>query len=111
MFDLSRQGAVDVITGTDPLNVEFVDAVRGIVGRCVQTGQPRIVFDMRNIPFIDSAGLELLLESRDQCLQRGGVMHLAGANALCGDILHITGVEAQFEVFDDVMPAVGSFAL
>lgn len=111
MYELSRQGAVDVISGSEPLNVEYRDAVSGIIERCLTSGQPRIVFNLRSVPLIDSAGLELLLEAREKCLQRGGVLHLAAPNGICEDILNITGVGARFEVFDDVMPAVGSFAI
>lgn len=111
MYELSRQGAVDVITGSEALNVEYVDSVRGIIERCMSSGQPRIVFNLRSIPLIDSAGLELLLDARERCQERGGILHLAGPNGLCSDILKITGVDAAFEIFDDVMPAVGSFAL
>lgn len=111
MYELARQGAVDVISGSEPLNVEYIDAVSGIVERCMELGQPRIVFNLRSIPLIDSAGLELLLDAGERCLNRGGLMHLASPNGLCSDILRMTGVDAHFEIFDDVVPAVGSFAV
>jgi anti-anti-sigma factor len=111
MYELSQQGAVDVISGNKPLNIEYVDAVREIINRCTESGQPRIVFNLRGIPVIDSSGLELLLDARDRCQLRGGHLHMATPNGLCGDILRVTGVDSRFEIFDDVLTAVGSFAL
>ena len=37
-------------------------------------------------------------------------MKLAGVNALCSDILRVTGVGDQFEQYPQVKAAVGSFA-
>jgi anti-anti-sigma factor len=111
MYELSQQGAVDVISGNKPLNIENVDAVRELLHRCTESGQPRIVLNLRSVPLIDSSGLELLLDARDRCQLRGGHLHLAAPSGLCGDILRVTGVDSRFEIFDDVMPAVGSFAL
>jgi hypothetical protein len=35
---------------------------------------------------------------------------LAGANALCSDILHITGLDQQLNCHKDLRTALGSFA-
>lgn len=110
MFERKKWGAVDAVRGSDPLTLEHVKAVAGLLDECTREGQPRIVFDLERVPLIDSAGLELLLEFRDKCLERGGLLKLAGPNILCRDILAVTGVSDQLEVFPDAVTAVGSFA-
>ncbi len=110
MFQLSKQGAVDVIFGEAPLNIEHIEEVADLISACQGQGQPRIVFDLKYVPLIDSAGLELLLDAHDQCVQRGGLLQLAAPNQLCRDILNVTDADSQFMLFDDVMSAVGSFA-
>ena len=110
MFTRSKQGAVDVISGTDPLNGEHIDEASQVVDECLSAGQPRIVFDLRQVPLIDSAGLELLLNVHDRCIERGGLLQLAAANTLCRDILEVTGVVSEFELFSDAVEAAGSFA-
>jgi anti-sigma B factor antagonist len=111
MFEHFRQGAVDVVSGKEPLNSEFAEGAARAFRECMKTGQPRIVFDLENIPLIDSDGLELLLDIRDECRLRGGTIQLAAPNKLCHDILLVTTVIEDFEVFDDVLSAVGSFAI
>mgnify|MGYP002631852599 CR=1 FL=1 len=111
MFEITRHGAVDVISGREPLNGEATDTVAALIDECCERGQPHVVLDLQHVPLIDSAGLETLLDSRDQCLARTGSIHLAAPNRLCRDILHVTGVDSRFLVFDDVLSAVGSFAL
>jgi anti-anti-sigma factor len=111
MFLRAKQGAVDVIRGSDPLSGEHLDGLARVFDECIGHGQPRIVCDMQYVPLIDSAGLELLLDVRDRSLDRGGCVKLAGPNPLCRDILNATGVGLEFEVFDDVIEAAASFAL
>jgi len=110
MFQMSKQGAVDVISGDDPLISEHLDEVAKLIDACQAQGQPRVVFDLKHVPLIDSAGLELLLDARDQCVQRGGLLQLAAPSQLCRDILSVTDADSQFMLFEDVISAVGSFA-
>ena len=99
-----------VVSGNDPLNADRVDSVRALVDECLVSGQPRVVFDLKHVPLIDSAGLELLLDAQDECVRRGGRLQIAGANTLCREILQITDVARHFEMFDDAVAAAGSFA-
>ena len=109
MFKHSKQGAINVVSGTLPLTGDALDLLDGAFEACLSEGQPHAVFDLRGVPLIDSAGLERLLDLRDRFQQRAGVLKLAGANPLCHDILSVTGVASYFEVFPEVSQAVGSF--
>ena len=110
MFTCTQQGAVDVIHGDDSLKLDRISDVEKVFTECERHGQPRIVLDLKNVPLIDSAGLELLLDVRDRCLQKGGAFKLARPNPLCRDILEITGVASRLDIFDDTVTAAGSFA-
>lgn len=110
MFECTKQGSVAVISGDDPLSLEYLARVHQLVDQCLQSGQPKLVINLRNVPLIDSAGLELLWDTRDQCMRRGGMMEIAAPNALCRDIITCTPLSDQFVIFDDVLSAVGSFA-
>ena len=110
MFEAARQGTVFVVTGDDPLNVDNVDAARKSLDQCLTKRQPKVVFDLTQIRLMDSVGLELLTETRRDCVRRGGQFLLANPNALNREILRMTGLDGQFDVFDSVLNAVGSFA-
>lgn len=110
MFECTKQGSVSVISGDDPMSLEFLPRVHQLVDECLKSGQPKLVFNLRHVPLIDSAGLELLWDTRDHCMRRGGMMELAAPNSLCRDIISCTALADQFVIFDDVLSAVGSFA-
>ena len=110
MFELSTQGAVHVIGGEGALCADSVDQLNALLEQCLLKCPPRVVVDLSLVPYLDSAGLEWLLDASDQCSNAGGLVHVAAANALCSDILQVTGVGAHLEAFADVLQAVGSFA-
>ena len=110
MYPCKRSGAVDLISGSQPLSREHQSAFLNSVEGCFGNGQPRIVFDLSNIPLMDSIGLEALLEACDRCHKLGGSIVLARPNALCRDILRINGIDKELNIYDDAVKAVGSFA-
>jgi len=109
MFKQTTQGAINIVSGDDVLNEETVESAASVTRDCIHNGQPRLVFNLENVPLIDSDGLAFLLDTRDECAGRGGTLKLAAPNALCTDILKVTGIDSQLEIFDDVVKAAGSF--
>jgi len=66
--------------------------------------------NLQGVPLLDSAGLELLVETHIRCGTRGGGLQLAATNSLCREILTATGLASRFALFDSVTAAVGSYA-
>ena len=109
MFQRERQGTVDVIRGADALIVQHLEQFAELLRECLDGGQPKAVLDLHQVPLIDSAGLELLVDFQERLQQLGGALKLAGVNPLCSDVLDVTGIRASLEVFPEVLSAVGSF--
>lgn len=110
MIEVTRQGAVDVIHSDQPASGEQATCLADALRKCLAAGQPFTVFNLQHVTLLDSVGLELLLDAKDAFETRGGTLKLAGGNALCRDILRVSGVAEQFEMYADVKSAVGSFA-
>ena len=110
MFEQAKQGAVDLIRCSAPLNRDNAERVAKVLDACIDHGQPRVVLNLNQVPLIDSRGLELLVEYQQRCIERGGCVKLAAPTTLCRDILTATDVISNFEVFDDESAAAGSFA-
>lgn len=109
MFKRSKQGAVSVIDGNCPLSDAHVHELSDLFETVLKEGQPHVVLDMAGIPLCDSEGLELLWSTQENYESRGGQLKLAGLNPLCDEILKITAVAREFEIFPNVATAVGSF--
>lgn len=111
MFEQKRQGAVDVIGGGDRIAGERVEELAALLAARADRGQPHVVLDLQGVAVVDSAGLELLLDTQESYQRLGGALKLANPGTLCHDVLKTTGVGARFEIFHDTRGAVRSFVL
>ena len=109
MLSVKPQGAVDVVRLSGPLNHENTEQLVETVQSGLAEGQPMVVLVMSDVPLMDSAGLDALMDIHDTVLLKGGAVKLAGLTQLCADVLHVTGVGGHFETYKEVKIAVGSF--
>lgn len=68
--------------------------------------QKEIIIDFTKISFLDSEGLELLLQMRNELKIQGGVLKLVHINELCLDILKATQLINAFRIYDDMNKAI-----
>jgi anti-anti-sigma factor len=65
-----------------------------------------LVFDMQEVPFVDSEVWELLLDLQDELAERMGQVKLARCDENVRKIAEMTRLDREFELFDAVEPAV-----
>ena len=111
MYTVKKQGAVDIIHTETALDSNSAESFGDFTHQMIQAGQQRIVFDMSEVPLIDSAGMEAILNLQDECQRRGGALRIAAPTNLCQDILDVCEISRSVEVLGDVTRAVGRFAL
>lgn len=111
MFEKKCQGAVDVVGGGDRISGDQVAELAEVLDSCLERGQPQVVLDLNTVALIDSAGLELLLDTQEKYQRLGGALKLANSGALCSEVFKVTGVGTRFERFGDTRSAVRSFLL
>ena len=69
----------------------------------------RFVLDAVEIAFVDSRGLECLVEVNEQLMKGGQSLKVCGANETIREILELTDLSSVFEHYADVGSAVRSF--
>lgn len=109
MFQFESQGAVELLAPQVALNHENAEQLFSAIAERAFAGQPMVVLDMSNVPLIDSAGLETLLNIQQKLHESAGLLKLAGLTQLCADVFRVTGLAERFETYDDTKAAVGSF--
>ena len=80
--------------------------IKDILGQ----GVKRLVLDLGNVSYIDSAGLGTLVAGYTSAQSQGASMKLANLTKRFREQLHITKLVTVFEVYDSVEGAVKSFA-
>jgi anti-anti-sigma factor len=104
-----KQGAVMVLRPCGPLirddAVQFTQRAQNVAASTLG----RLVIDTSAMPFVDSQGLEALVDLAAIIEQGGRSLKLTGLNTTLRDVFHITGLTDRFEVFDDPSAAIRSF--
>jgi stage II sporulation protein AA (anti-sigma F factor antagonist) len=108
-IDIKRTGTVDVISPKGPLVDEDAEALIENLATALKAANPRFVIDMSEVPYMDSRGVEGLVDAATDLQQRGGRMRLVSVSATCREILEITGQARRVEFFEDTQHAVRSF--
>ena len=70
---------------------------------------PRILLNLGEVDYIDSAGLSTLVALRTTALNAGGAMKLTNLTKRVSDLLQITKLLTVFDVYNSEAEAVESF--
>jgi anti-sigma B factor antagonist len=104
-----RQGAVLVLKPEGALvEQECADAKTRLI-EAVGTSLGRVVVDMSAVPFVDSRGLELLVDLTEELGKSGQSLRLCGVNKTVREVMDLTELTELFEHFEDSNTAVRSF--
>ena len=72
-------------------------------------GKTRVVLDLAEVKYIDSAGLGTLVAGYTSAQNQGAAVKLANLTKKFDEQLHITKLVTVFDVYDSVEAAVKSF--
>jgi anti-sigma B factor antagonist len=107
-LDVYQTGSATILTAREAIVQAECEQLRSVVIEAMGSGRGRIVLDMAEAPYIDSAGLELLCDLHDVAAERGGSFKLAAPNEICQEILRITDLRERFAVYETVEQAAKS---
>ena len=80
------------------------------VNSLVNQGNKRIVLNLADVPYIDSAGLGEIVRTYTTVSRQGGSLKLLNLTKRITDLLSITKLLTVFETFDSENEAVKSFS-
>src|SRR2546423_5514668 len=106
---MQRQGAVTIVRPEGPLLEPDAQQVKTALLETAGASLGRVVLDMEAIPFVDSRGLEVLVEVTEEMSEGGQALKLCAANKTVREVLELTALAPMFEHFEDVGSAARSF--
>jgi anti-sigma B factor antagonist len=80
------------------------------VNSLVNQGHRKIILNLADVPYIDSAGLGEIVRTYTTVSRQGGSLKLLNLTKRITDLLSITKLLTVFETFDSESDAVRSFA-
>ena len=103
------QGAITVLKPKGALTQDEAEAFGGRLAEVHRRSLGRFVLDFSAVPFIDSLGLEALLDASERLADSGQTLKLCAENETLREVLELTDLARLFEHFDEVNSAVRSF--
>jgi anti-sigma B factor antagonist len=86
------------------------DALRDAVMKLVDGGRTKIVLNLGEVPYVDSAGLGEIVRCYTTVSRKGGRLKLLHLTKKIKDLLAITKLLTVFETYDSEEEATRSFA-
>ncbi len=109
-FDLQTIGAVSVLRPVGPVAsvedaAQFVEKSRGLVS----SSMGRFVLDASELSYVDSSGLEALVDIAEQLNRYGQVLKMCQISETMAETIRVTQTAESFECFEHVQDAVRSY--
>lgn len=104
-----QRGAVVILKPDGPIVAADADEFRTRLQQEMKKHLGRVVLDISAVSFIDSRGLESLVDVAEEVSQSGRWLKLCAATQTVRQVLELTGLSSQFEHFNDAGSAVRSF--
>ena len=89
---------------------EESNAFRERVKALMAAGKKKIVLNLANVTYIDSAGLGTLVATFHSARSQGATLKLANLGTKFKEVLQVTKLMTVFDVFDSDTAAVASFS-
>jgi anti-sigma B factor antagonist len=111
-IDERMNGDVTVIriTGDITLNQGGDVLLKDKVQSLLQQGHRKLVLDLGNVSYVDSAGLGQLVQIHATAKSNGGSLRLVNVTKRLKDLLVVTKLVTIFDSYDSEAEAVASFA-
>jgi anti-sigma B factor antagonist len=85
------------------------DAVRDSIPVLLKQGYKKILVDLKDVTWVNSTGLGVLISSHLVTANNGGQLKLMRASHRIDSIFSVTRLNTVFQVFDDEVSALKSF--
>lgn len=86
-----------------------VTKLHGAIKGCLDRKTDKIIIDLKDVHWMGSVGIGILICCLTAVKNAGGDMKLSGLNGKIYELLRITKLEKIFDIYPDVEKAVESF--
>lgn len=104
-----KVGTVEVLSPVGPLIDDDAKQFSKTLLERVKVPNPRLVVVLKEVPVLDSAALEALLDAADHLAPLATTLKLAELSPTCREVLELTGLAGRFRLFNETQDAVRSF--
>ena len=105
-IDGMNMGGRTVLTPKSQITYENCHELEEQIDDAIQRNKTDIILDCKRVGLLDSAALQLLIQTHDELKNKGGALKIVGLNDVCRDILLVTRLINVLFVYKDIHEAV-----
>ncbi|MCH8218318.1 MAG: STAS domain-containing protein [Planctomycetes bacterium] len=106
---IEQRCAVTLVRPEGPLTSAEAETLKSTMLELIEENLGRVVLDASEIAYVDSRGLETLVEVTQELAPGGKALKLCAVNETLQQVLDLTDLASQFEQFEDANSAIRSF--
>lgn len=103
------RGGVHVLKLSGDLDSQGLPAAKTALSELLDSGRMKILLDVEDVAFIDSAGLGFFIGTLKKMKELGGELKLYKLNAYMLGIFRLLRLDYVLELYDDMEKALASF--
>jgi len=103
---VTKVGIHAVLIPQECITYQNCEEMETRIQKVIGGNQSAVIFDCKEVSFLDSKALEMLLRLQEKVHEQGGRMKIVGLNAVCRDILIATRLINQFQTYPDMKEAI-----
>ena len=108
-LDVSHHGAVTVLKPRGSIALDDADQFRAALEESLESSNGRCVLDFTDTLFIDSIGLEAIVDMSDRMSERGRGLRVCGVTSTLAEVFDLTGISTLLDRYEEATSAVRSF--
>ncbi len=103
-----REGGVAIVSPTGELDLSTAELLRERLSGAISAAGAGVIVDLRNVTFMDSVTLGILLGAMRRAKEKGIRFALASPSEHDRKVISMTRLDEVFEVYDDIDGAINS---
>jgi len=104
--DVRAESGVFVVRAQGEIDVWTADILRQSLRDVQSEGEPRVIVDLSEVPFVDSTGIGVLVGALKRSREAGGSLQLVVTSDGVRKVLRITSLDQVFPIHNSVAEAV-----
>ena len=85
------------------------EEITKIIYESIDRGNTKVIIDLTNVDYLDSAGLSSLISSKIRLSKQGGILRLVGLKDKAKEVFDLANITQMFEIFETRDQAMEGF--
>ncbi len=100
---------VSVVTVSGRVDSATAPDLQTVLQGLLDSEHKQLVLDLKDVDYMSSAGLRVLVSMQKAAKKNGGALHLAQLSVRVKEVFELAGLTPVFDIYPDVVEAVGAF--